>query len=152
MRSSASMRAWNCADRAASSILRSSPSDVLSACVYMATSQNIHWELIYIKNVRQASITVTCLCPVKPARQRPVRPRQRPVFVAGAGVKPLFRRRKQPAIDLAAERSRRPARPVPRQQRRRQQRVAQHDAAVMVDQEDPRGEGVGIAESLAAAD
>jgi len=67
-------------------------------------------------------------------------------------VKPLFRRGKQPAINLAAELSRRPPRPVPRQQRRRQQRVAQHDAAVMMDQQDPRGEGIGLGERLAAPD
>ena len=67
-------------------------------------------------------------------------------------VKPLFGRGKQRAIDLAAQRSGRPARPVRRQQRRRQQRIAQHDAAVMVDQEDARGEGVGLGQPFAADD
>ena len=56
------------------------------------------------------------------------------------------------AIDLAAERAGGPARPVRRQQRRRQQRVAQHHPAVMVDQQDPRGEGVDIRQPFAAAD
>ena len=67
-------------------------------------------------------------------------------------VKPLFGRAKQSPIDLAADLSSRPARPILRQQRRRQQGVAQHHAAIMVDQEDPRGEGIGITELPAAID
>ena len=67
-------------------------------------------------------------------------------------VKPLFGRGKQPAIDFAAELSRRPSRPVRRQQRRRQQRIAQHDPAVIMDQQNPRGEGVGVRQPLAPAD
>ena len=67
-------------------------------------------------------------------------------------VKPLFRRCKQPAIDVAAEGSRRPARPIPWQQGRRQQGIAQHDPAVMVDQENACDEGIGISQPFAAAD
>src|SRR5882724_1447926 len=110
------------------------------------------WEITYNKNLDMQYISVTYLRIAETPRKFRARLGQRAVFVGRMAVKPLLGRRKQPAIDLAAERARGPARPVRRQQRGRQQRVAQHDAAVMVDHKDSGGEGLGIRQPLAATD
>src|SRR5256885_7434019 len=75
--------------------------------------------------------------------------RKRAILIAGITVKPLFGRGKNAAIDVAGQFPRGPAWPVPRQQRRRQQGIAQNDAAVLVDQQDARGKGFDVGELVA---
>src|SRR6476646_8662202 len=133
-------------------MLRSSASAVLSACVYMADLPEACWELIYHKKYVMQYISVTHLRPGEPMRQLLLSLGQHAVLVAGVAVKPLFRRRKQPAIDLAAEFPGRAARPVAWQQRARQQGIAQHHATVMVDQKDSRRESLRVGERGAASD
>src|SRR5579883_3365728 len=152
MRSSASMRAWNRAACAASSRLRSSVSDVLSAWVYMAAlpdvlGGNIYHNFLDARDSCNMSISV-----LEAVHQHLAGLRQGAALVRSVLVKPLFRRGKQRAIDLCAEFPRGPPRPVLRQQRRRQQRIAQHHAAVIVDQKDPRDEGVDVVELFAPTD
>ena len=93
-------------------------------------------------------ISVTHLHPGEPARQLLLGLGQHAVLVAGVAVKPLFRRRKQPAIDLAAELPGRAARPVAGNSALGSKRIAQHHATVMVDQQDSRGESLGVGESV----
>src|SRR6266567_9034820 len=110
-------------------------------------------DLIYNKKYVTQAIFVTYLKLLAEALcQRLSSLRQWAGFVASVAVKPLFGRWKQPAINLAAEPAGRLSRPIGGQQGRRQQRIAQHHPPVIVDQQDPRGEGVGVRERFAAAD
>src|SRR6516162_4318492 len=151
MRSSASMRAWKLAACSASSRLRSSASDELSACVYMSALPDVLGGNIYHNLYRTRNFCNISL-PLEPVRQHRRSLRQAAGLVRSVMVKPLFGRRKQCAIDVAAEFSRRPARPILRQQFRRQERIAQHHTAVVMDQKDPRDEGIDIGQWFAAAD
>src|SRR5579871_6789367 len=151
MRSSASMRAWNFAACAASSRLRSSASDVLSAWVYMAALPDVLGGNIYHNFLDASDSCNMLISALEPVCQHFARLRQGAALVRSMLIKPLLGWGKQRAIDLAAELSRRSPRPIRRQQFRRQQRIAQHHAAIVMDQKNARDEGIEIAELLAGA-
>src|ERR1700761_9124205 len=131
---------------------RSSASDVLRACVYMGRSSLDLLGSTYNINHELQVIFVTHSRSAKPARQFRPGLRQRPVLVDGVLVKPLFGHRKQAAIDLATELARRPARPPLGQQQCRQQGIAQHYTAIVMDQQNAGGESIGLRKRLATGD
>src|SRR4051794_25258684 len=99
MRSSASIRAWNCAALAASSRPRSSVSAVFSAWVYMRILP-FYWEEIYNKKHVMQDIFVTYKSGLEPAFQKLPGRRQRALLVGSMAIKPLLRWSKQRAVDL----------------------------------------------------
>src|ERR1700730_15682460 len=91
-----------------------SASDELSAWVYMADLRGGD-PLTYNKICETQVISVTYLRITEPAPQLCAVFGQSSALVAPVAVEPLFGRRKQPAINFAAEPARRPARPIRRQ-------------------------------------
>src|SRR3954467_5995218 len=69
---------------------------------------------------------------------------KRTLLVTAMTVQPLLGTRQQRAIDRSAELTGGAARPIAGEQSGRQQRIAQHHAAVRMDQQDPRGECLAV--------
>src|SRR3954447_12707978 len=124
-------------------MLRSSASEVLSAWVYMGRSPWRQDSTYNKKNIIQDNF-VTYFLVLKPPPKLLPRGRQRARFVRTIVVEPSLGWLEQPLKNLAAQPAGRPARPIPGQQRGRQQRISQHHPAVVMDQQDARGEGVGV--------
>src|SRR5262249_8203671 len=119
-----------------------------SLAPYKRTSLRGHNVQTCNRNSTMSRQSVTCHAGSASARKRPARSgpagRERAVGARTARVEPTLGGRRGGGVERGAKLARRHSRPGRGQQLERQRGIAQDDATVLVDEQDPRNEGVDL--------